>query len=448
MIPAPYLVTPTLESMPTKIVDLVARDIRFPTSRTLAGSDATNKAPDYSAAYVILKTDRSDGVEGHGMTFTIGQGNDICVLAEKDLAHLVVGHTLESFTQNMGEFWHHIVSSSQLRWLGPQKGAIHMATAAIVNAVWDLYAKVEGKPLWKLLADMSPEDIVRCIDFQYITDALTPQEALSILKEKFPSRSDRISKIQQDGYPAYTSAAGWLGYSDDKLRDICRNALAQGWRNFKIKIGGEPNDDCRRSEIIRSEIGYDCKLMMDANQAWDVGDAIANIRQLAKYDPWWIEEPTSPDDVQGYVEISKAVSPIQLATGEQCQNRILFKQFIRSGGIQICQIDTCRLGGVNEVLAVLLLAAKFGLPVCPHAGGVGLPEYDQHLSIFDYIGVSGTLENRYIEYVEHLHENFLDPVTIKNGHYMPPTKPGFSIQMKPESLDKYEYPDGKAWQQS
>jgi L-fuconate dehydratase len=294
---------------------------------------------------------------------------------------------------------------------------------------------------------MSPEELVRCLDFRYITDTLTPQEALSILKQKFPTRSARIQKIQQSGYPAYTSAAGWLGYSDDQLRSICRHALDEGWRNFKIKIGGNLKDDFRRSEVIRSEIGYDCKLMMDANQAWEVSEAIENIRQLAKYQPFWIEEPTSPDDVQGYVEIAKAIAPMNLATGEQCQNRVLFKQFIRSGGIQFCQIDACRLGGVNEALAVILIAAKSDLPICPHGGGVGLPEYVQHLSIFDYICVSGTLENRLLEYVSHLHENFLDPVKIHNGHYMPPTKPGFSIQMKPESLDKYEYPNGKAWQQ-
>ncbi|MEC4815815.1 MAG: L-fuconate dehydratase [Scytonema sp. PMC 1069.18] len=432
--------------MSTKITGLIARDIRFPTSRTLTGSDATNSAPDYSAAYVILKTDRSDGLEGHGMTFTIGEGNDICVAAEKALRHLVVGCTLESFTENMGEFWKHITSDSQLRWLGPEKGVIHLATAAVVNAVWDLFAKVEEKPLWRLLSDMSPEELVRCIDFRYITDALTPQEALGILKEKFPTRGDRIQKIQHQGYPAYTSAAGWLGYSDEKLRSICRNALAEGWRNFKIKVGGDIKDDFRRAEIIRSEVGYDCKLMMDANQVWDVSEAIENIQQLAKYQPWWIEEPTSPDDVQGYAAIAEAIAPLKLATGEQCQNRIVFKQFMRSGGIGVCQIDACRLGGVNEVLAVLLMAAKFGLPVCPHGGGVGLPEYVQHLSIFDYICVSGTLQDRFLEYVGHLHENFLDPITVKDGHYMPPTQPGFSIQMKPESLDKYEYPTGQAWQ--
>jgi L-fuconate dehydratase len=431
--------------MATKIVDLMARDIRFPTSRTLAGSDAVNKAPDYSAAYVILKTDRADGLEGHGMTFTIGEGNDICVLAEKDLAHLVVGETLESITKDMGKFWRHLVNESQLRWLGPAKGAIHMATAAIVNAIWDLYAKVEGKPVWRLLADMSPEDIVRCVDFQYITDALTPDEALTILKEKEPTRSDRIQTIQQTGYPAYTSAAGWLGYSDDKLRSICQDSLAKGWRNFKIKVGSDIKDDFRRADIIRSEIGDDCNLMMDANQAWDVDEAIANIQKLAKYKPLWMEEPTSPDDVQGFTEIAKAVS-VPLATGEQCQNRILFKQFIRSGGIHFCQIDACRLGGVNEVLAVLLMAAKYGLPVCPHGGGVGLPEYVQHLSIFDYVGVSGSLNDRMIEYTAQLHDNFLDPVVIKNGHYRPPTQPGFSIQMKSESLHKYEYPNGEAWQ--
>ena len=431
--------------MATKIIDLMARDIRFPTSRTLAGSDAVNSAPDYSAAYVILKTDRADGLSGHGMTFTIGEGNDICVLAQRDLAHLVVGQTLESIAENMSEFWQHLTNESQLRWLGPAKGAIHMATAAIVNAIWDLYAKVEGKPVWRLLSQMSPEEIVGCIDFQYITDALTPDEALTILKDKESTRCDRIEKIQQVGYPAYTSSVGWLGYSDEKLRSLCRDSLAQGWRNFKIKVGQDLQDDFRRSEIIRSEIGDECNLMMDANQAWDVHEAIANIQKLAKYNPLWMEEPTSPDDVQGFVEIAKAVS-VPLATGEQCQNRILFKQFIRSGGIQFGQIDPCRLGGVNEVLAVLLMAAKYDLPICPHGGGVGLPEYAQHLSIFDYVCVSGTLDNRRIEYVSHLHENFLDPVTVKNGSYLPPTKPGFSIQMKPESLDRYEYPNGEAWQ--
>jgi L-fuconate dehydratase len=431
--------------MATKIVELIARDIRFPTSRTLAGSDAVNKAPDYSAAYVILKTDRTDGLAGHGMTFTIGEGNDICVLAEKDLAHLVVGQTLESITEDMGQFWRHLVNESQLRWLGPAKGVIHMATAAIVNAIWDLYAKVEGKPVWRLLSELSPEEIVRCIDFQYLTDALTPDEALAILKQQAPTKSDRIHALEQHGYPAYTSAAGWLGYSDEKLRSICRDSLAQGWRNFKIKVGSNLNDDFRRADLIRSEIGNDCNLMMDANQAWDVNEAIANIQKLAKYNPLWIEEPTSPDDVQGFTEIAKAVS-VPLATGEQCQNRILFKQFIRSGGIHFCQIDACRLGGVNEVLAVLLMAAKYQLPVCPHGGGVGLPEYVQHLSMFDYISISGSLEHRMIEYTAQLHENFVDPVTIKAGHYMPPTKPGFSIQMKLESLDKYEYPNGEAWQ--
>lgn len=435
--------------MPTTITDLVVRDVRFPTSRSLAGSDAMNADPDYSAAYVILKTDRSDGLEGHGMTFTIGRGNNICVFAEKALSHLVVGHTLESFTENMGAFWRHMTAGdSQLRWLGPEKGVIHLATAAVVNAVWDLYAKVEGKPLWQLLADMSPAELVRCIDFHYITDVLTKQEAQELLAKKVDTRSERVQQLQRDGYPAYNSSVGWQGYSDDKVRQLCREALEQGWRNFKLKVGRNIEDDVRRAELIRSEIGYECKLMMDANQAWEVGEAINNIQQLAKSQPWWIEEPTNPDDVQGYVEIAKAVAPVSLATGEQCQNRILFKQFICSGGIHICQVDTCRLGGVNEVLAVLLMAAKFGLPVCPHAGGVGLCEYDQHISIFDYIAVSGTLENRFIEYVEHLHENFLDPVTVKNGHYMPPTKPGFSIQMKSESLKKYEYPDGEAWQSS
>jgi len=427
------------------IMDVIARDIRFPTSRSLDGSDATNTAPDYSAAYVVLKTDDPRGLEGHGLTFTTGRGTEVCVAAVNALVYLVKGKSLESFTGNMGAFWHMITGDSQLRWLGPEKGVIHLATAAIVNAVWDLWAKVEGKPVWKLLAGMTPEQVVACIDFRYITDALTPEEALAILQRNAGTRAARIAEMEREGYPAYTTSTGWLGYSDEKVRRLCRQALAEGWTHFKIKVGASLHDDMRRSEIIRQEIGPDRKLMMDANQVWDVGQAIENMKHLAAFNPWWIEEPTSPDDILGHAAVARAVAPIGVATGEHVQNRIIFKQLFQANAISFCQIDSCRLGGVNEILAVLLMAAKFGVPVCPHAGGVGLCEYVQHLSLFDYIYVSASLENRVLEYVDHLHEHFLDPVIIRNGHYMPPTAPGYSITMRPESLDEYEFPVGKVW---
>jgi L-fuconate dehydratase len=429
--------------MPVTITDVIVRDIRFPTSANLDGSDAMNQDPDYSAAYVILKTDTD--LEGHGLTFTIGRGNELCVAAIQALAPLVIGETLESFTRNMGAFWRTITGDSQLRWVGPEKGVIHLATAAIVNAVWDLYAKAEGKPLWKLLVDMSPEEIVSSIDFRYITDAITPEEALEILRENEPTKAAREEEMLRDGFPAYTTSTGWLGYTDEKLRRLCREAVEEGWTHFKIKVGSNIEDDARRAALIREEIGPDRKLMMDANQVWDVGQAIENMERLKEFDPWWIEEPTSPDDVLGHARIARAVAPIGVATGEHCQNRIVFKQFLQADAISFCQIDSCRLGGVNEVLSVLLMARKFDVPVCPHAGGVGLCEYVQHLSIFDYICVSASLENRVLEYVDHLHEHFLDPVNVKNGRYMPPAVPGYSIEMKPESLDEFEFPAGSSW---
>ena len=431
--------------MPIKITDVIARDIRFPTSRHLDGSDAMNPDPDYSAAYVVLKTDSPKGTEGHGLTFTIGRGNEICVAAINALKPLVLGQTLEAFTSNMGAFWRRMTGDSQLRWIGPEKGAIHLATAAVVNAVWDLYAKEEGKPLWKLLADMTPEQLVSCIDFRYITDALTPDEALGILKQNDSTKAARVAELQRNGYPAYTTSAGWLGYSDEKLRRLCRESLAEGWTHFKMKVGRDLADDIRRATIIREEIGPGRKLMMDANQYWDVGQAIESMKHLAKFDPWWIEEPTSPDDVLGHAKIARAIAPIGVATGEHCQNRVIFKQLLQADAIKFCQIDSCRLGGVNEILSVYLMAKKFGVPVCPHAGGVGLCEYVQHLSMWDFISCSASLENRLVEYVNHLHEHFFDPVTMKNGRYMPPTQPGYSITMKPESLAAHEYPIGAAW---
>jgi len=428
-----------------QITNLVVRDIRFPTSRQLDGSDAMNPDPDYSAAYVILETDGPH--QGHGLTFTIGRGNEIVIAAVRALAPLIVGRSLASITANLGEFWRHITGDSQLRWIGPEKGAIHLATAAVVNAVWDLYAKSEGKPLWKLLVDLTPEQLVRCIDFRYITDAITPDEACELLRKLASTKAVREAEMRERGYPAYTTSAGWLGYSDDKLRRLCREAIAQGWNHLKIKVGRDLDDDIQRCTIIREEIGWERKLMTDANQVWDVPQAIEWMKHLARFKPWWIEEPTSPDDVLGHAAIARATEPlgIGVATGEHCQNRVVFKQLMQADAIRFCQIDAARLGGVNEVLAVLLLAAKFGVPVCPHAGGVGLCEYVQHLSIFDYIAVSGSTENRVIEYVDHLHEHFLDPVTMRGGCYLPPTKPGYSIEMKPESLAQHEFPTGPAW---
>jgi L-fuconate dehydratase len=432
--------------MAVTITEVSAHDIRFPTSRALDGSDAMNPNPDYSAAYVILRTDHPDGLAGHGLTFTIGRGNEVCVAAIRALAPLALGQTLESFTADMGAFWRRMVGDSQLRWIGPEKGAIHLATAAIVNAVWDLWGKVAGKPVWQLLAGMTPEELVRCVDFRFITDALTPDEALAILRRNAPTKAAREAELRRDGFPAYTTSAGWLGYDDAKMRRLCREALAQGWSHFKLKVGADLADDVRRLTLVREEIGPDRPLMVDANQVWDVPQAIAWMRELARFNPLWIEEPTSPDDILGHAAIARAVAPIGVATGEHCQNRVIFKQLFQANAISFCQIDACRLGGVNEVLAVLLMAAKFGVPVCPHAGGVGLCEIVQHLSIFDYLCVGASLDGRILEYVDHLHEHFVNPVVMRNGRYLPPTAPGLSTEMYPTSLDRFEFPNGAGWQ--
>jgi L-fuconate dehydratase len=426
----------------TVIKDITVRDIRFPTSNSLDGSDAMNVNPNYSAAYVVLKTDTEQ--EGHGLTFTIGRGNELCVAAVEALKPLAVGLTIDNGV-DMGAVWKHLTSDSHLRWVGPEKGVIHLATAAVVNALWDLYARMEGKPLWKVLADMTPEQIVSCVPFSYISDALTPEEALAILKRHEPTKRQRIDKMLAVGYPAYTTSAGWLGYSDEKVRVLVRQGIERGWTHFKMKVGRNLKDDLRRARLIRDEIGWDRKLMMDANQVWEVSEAIRYMKELAQFRPYWIEEPTSPDDVLGHARIARAIEPIGVATGEHCQNRVMFKQLMQAGAISFCQIDSCRLGGVNEVLAVLLMAAKFGVPVCPHAGGVGLCEYVQHLSIFDYIAVSACLDRRIVEYVDHLHEHFVTPVVMNGDRYMPPMEPGYSIEMKAESLARYEYPNGEAW---
>ena len=426
-----------------KIIDVNVKDIRFPTSSHSDGSDAMNADPDYSATYVSLITNSE--VQGDGLTFTIGRGNELCVAAVHALKYMLINKDFVEISLNMGAFWRMLVGDSQLRWVGPEKGVIHLATAAIVNALWDLYAKIEGKPLWKLLVDMSPEELVRAVDFRYITDVITPEEAINLLEEKFSTRERRESEMHLKGYPAYTTSAGWLGYSDNKIKAICRDSIEKGWTHFKIKVGSNIQDDIRRAKIIRDEIGPENKLMFDANQNWDVNKAIKNMKILAQFDPWWIEEPTSPDDVLGHQKISAQIAPIGVATGEHCQNRIIFKQFFQLNALQFCQLDCCRLGGLNEVLSVLFMAAKFNIPVCPHAGGVGLCEYVQHISIFDYICVSGSLENRIIEYVDHLHEHFENPVKIINGRYMPPIDPGFSITMKSVSLQENEFPNGKYW---
>ncbi|MBY5435501.1 L-fuconate dehydratase [Rhizobium leguminosarum] len=422
----------------TRITELRVFDLRFPTSQSLDGSDAMNPDPDYSAAYVILDTDAPD-LAGHGLTFTIGRGNDICCMAIEAMRHLIVGADLAEVLAHPGTFWRHLTSDSQLRWIGPEKGAIHLATGAVVNAVWDLLAKQAGKPVWRLVAEMSPEEIADIVDYRYLTDVLTRAEAVEILKRAEAGKAERIAILEKEGYACYTTSAGWLGYGDEKLRRLCQEAIDAGFNHIKMKVGRDLEDDIRRLRIAREVIGPDRYLMIDANQVWDVGQAIDWVKALSFAKPFFIEEPTSPDDVAGHRKIRQAIAPVKVATGEMCQNRIMFKQFIAEGAIDIVQIDSCRMGGLNEVLAVLLIAAKFGLPVWPHAGGVGLCEYVQHLSMIDYVAVSGTKKGRVIEYVDHLHEHFLDPCLIENAAYMPPTLPGFSIEMKPVSISNYTF---------
>ena len=422
----------------TVITGLRVLDIRFPTSLSLDGSDAMNPDPDYSAAYVILETDVPD-LSGHGLTFTIGRGNEICVAAIEALRPLVVGQSLDAIRADPAAFWRHITGDSQLRWIGPDKGAIHLATGAIVNAVWDLWAKAEGKPVWRLVADMSPAELVRAIDFRYITDCITPEEALALLEARAADKEKRIGLLRAEGYPCYTTSAGWLGYDDEKLRRLAQEAVDAGFRHIKLKVGVDQADDVRRVAIARDVLGPEGVLMIDANQVWEVDQAIEWVNKLAFSKPFFIEEPTSPDDVAGHRKIREAIGDVKVATGEMCQNRIMFKQFIAEGAIDIVQIDSCRMGGLNEVLAVLLIAAKYNKPVWPHAGGVGLCEYVQHLSMIDYVAVSGTMDGRVIEYVDHLHEHFIEPCIIKDAAYMPPSLPGFSIEMKPQSIAEYTF---------
>lgn len=433
--------------MTTRIIDVQVRDIRFPTSKSMDGSDAMNGNSDYSATYVTLVTDAGDGLRGHGLTFTIGRGNELCVDAAKSLAKLfVIGRSLEDITADFGAYWHEMVAGDcQLRWVGPEKGVVHLATAALINAIWDLWAKTARKPVWKFLVDMPAEQLVNCIDFTYIDDVLTREEAVAMLRRAAPGKAQREREMHEHGFPGYTTAAGWLGYPEDKMRRLARAAVEDGWTHLKQKVGADLEQDVRRARILREELGWERKLMMDANQNWGVDEAVANMRVLAQFDPWWIEEPTSPDDILGHAAIRQRIGPIGVATGEHAHNRVMFKQFFQAGALDFCQLDPARLGGLNEVLAVVLMAAKFGVPVCPHGGGVGLCQYSQNIVLFDYIAVSGSLERRVLEYVDHLHQHFEAPIVIRRGRYMPQEAPGYGVTMKPASLDAFAYPDGPEW---
>ncbi|XP_029003096.1 mitochondrial enolase superfamily member 1 isoform X1 [Betta splendens] len=433
--------------MSHRITSLTVRDVRFPTSLEQHGSDAMHSDPDYSAAYVVIDTDC--GLRGFGLTFTLGKGTEIVLSAVEALAPLLAGRSLQEIVSDFRGFYRLLTSDSQMRWLGPEKGVIHLATAAVLNAVWDLWARAERKPLWKLLVDMDPKQLVACIDFRYITDALTEEEALDILVKAREGKQHREEQMMKEGYPAYTTSCAWLGYSDQQLQQLCTDALKEGWTKFKVKVGADLDDDRRRCRLIRQMIGPSNTLMIDANQRWDVDEAIRWVSSLAEFKPLWIEEPTSPDDILGHAAISKALAPlgVGVATGEQCHNRVMFKQFLQASALQFVQIDSCRLGSVNENLAVLLMAHKFQVPVCPHAGGVGLCELVQHLILFDYICVSASLHNRMCEYVDHLHEHFTSPVVIRDAHYMPPKDPGYSSEMLESSVTRHQYPEGDVWKQ-
>ncbi|HUZ20361.1 MAG TPA: enolase C-terminal domain-like protein [Acidimicrobiales bacterium] len=420
-------------------------DVRFPTSRTLDGSDAMNPDPDYAAAYVAVRTDAEDGLAGHGFVFTIGRGNDVELAAIRALEPLLVGADLDATLGDLGGLWRRLVGESHFRWLGPEKGVMHMAIGGVVNALFDLAAKRAGKPLWRYLADLSPDQLVRLVDFRYLSDAITPDEALDLLRRGAQGKDARIAALESSGYPAYTTSAGWLGYTDERLASLCDQAVRDGFSQVKLKVGADLDDDRRRCRIARDVIGDGVGLAVDANQVWDVGTAIDWVRELAAFDLAWVEEPTSPDDILGLATIRRAVSPVPIATGEHVANRVVFKQLLQAGAIDVMQIDACRVAGVNENLANLLLAAKFGVPVCPHAGGVGLCEIVRHLAMFDFVAVSGSLEGRRIEWIDHLHEHFVDPAVVTAGRYRAPSAPGASTEMHAGSLARYAYPAGPEW---
>jgi L-fuconate dehydratase len=429
----------------TVITALETYDIRFPTSREKDGSDAMNPDPDYSAAYVVLRTDDPSGLTGQCFVFTIGRGNDVQTAACAALHHLVVGRKVVDVVSDLGAFARSLANDSQLRWLGPEKGVMHMAIGAVVNAAWDMAGRCAGKPVWRLIADMSPEQIVDLVDFRHISDALTPVEALAILRAAEGGKAERIATLSSRGYPAYATSPGWLGYSDEKLARLARQAVEDGFQAIKLKVGADIDDDLRRCRIAREAIGPGTGLAVDANQRWDVGAAIAWLKQLSGFEFAWVEEPTSPDDILGHAAIRRAVSPMPISTGEHTQNRVIFKQLFQARAVDIIQIDAARVGGVNENIAILLMAAKFAVPVYPHAGGVGLCELVQHLAMADYVAISGSMEDRAIEFVDHLHEHFLDPVRIRHGRYLAPVAPGFSAEMRRESMQQYSFPNGAAW---
>ena len=431
----------------TVITSLEAFDIRFPTSKFLTGSDAMNPDPDYSAAYLILNTDDASGLAGYGFAFTIGRGNHVQTIALRALSHLVIGRQVDEIVGDLGAFARSLVDDSQLRWLGPEKGVIHMAIGAVINAAWDMAARRANKPVWRFIADMSPEQIVQAIDFRYLSDALTQQEALTMLRDAQDGKAARITYLLDHGYPAYTTSPGWLGYSDEKLVSLARQAVADGFRTIKLKVGGFREDDARRCRLAREAIGPNIALAVDANQRWDVKTAIEWIQGLAPFDLAWVEEPTNPDDILGHQAIRLAVAPTPISTGEHTQNRVVFKQLLQAKAVDLIQIDAARVGGVNENLAILLMASKFGVRVFPHAGGVGLCELVQHLAMADFVAISGKMEDRAIEFVDHLHEHFVDPVCVRGARYRAPNKPGFSSEMHRGSLRDYLFPDGRAWKE-
>lgn len=434
-----------------RITSIEIEDVRFPTSLTADGSDAMNKDGDYSAAYVVLRTDglAADGspLAGFGLTFTTGRGNDIVAVAARQQAEQLIGRDVEEMAADMGGVYRFLTSDAQMRWLGPEKGVVHLSLSAVMNAAWDLAGRLAGKPVWRLLADMTPEQLVDVADLRYLSDALTRDEAIELLRAKESGKAARIAELEATGYPCYTTSAGWLGYSDEKLRRLCQEAIDEGYNHIKLKVGANLADDIRRCAIAREVIGPDRVLMIDANQVWDVDQAIEWTNALAQFDLLWIEEPTSPDDVLGHAAIKRGVAPIGVATGEHCHNRVMFKQFMQAGALDFCQLDAGRLASLNEIVAVLLLAAKFDVPVCPHAGGVGLCEMVQHVSMLDFVAVSGTREGRVTEFVDHLHEHFTDPCIVTNAAYVLPSLPGYSTEMHPASVAEYRFPDGSYWRE-
>jgi len=430
--------------MAIKIISASVSDVRFPTSRMLDGSDAMNQDPDYSAAYLEFSTDDPQ-LSGHSLVFTIGRGNDIQIGAIKALTGKIVGLTVENAFAQIGKISRELSSDSQLRWLGPDVGVFHMGAGAVLNALWDLFAKWRKVPLWKLLADMSPEEIVGAIDFRYISDALTPEEALSILKKAEGAKAKNEELLLKEGLQAYTTTPGWLGYTDEKMLSLTQAAVNDGFKLIKYKCGLSLDDDKRRLKKVRELVGPNFDIAIDANQVWDVDQAIKWVNQLKEFNLRWIEEPTHPEDVVGHARIAKEIAPTPVATGEMANNRMIFKQLLQLNAISVMQIDATRVAGVNENLANILMAAKYGIPVCPHAGGVGLCEMVQHLAMFDAVAVTGSHTKRVVEFVDHLHQHFKTPVKVVNGHYMAPTDTGSGAEMLQSSITEFLFPNGTYW---